>query len=273
MIPATTRPAKVDPNTTNQSFTRQGSLRRVIPSEHNKDNIFGRQNEDINMFYKTVHQEYIILAEYKMVVSENIKSIYVIPSKENSFVWFGVIFVRSGLYEDGIFRFTISLPDSFPDGEHPKVVFQSEIFHPVIHADNNQLDLSSGFPTWTRGEQHIWQVIKYVHWIFYNVENSIEHAVNREAANLYTENLDTFKERVKECVKKSQEQLYTPPPTNDKHYITFEKYTPKVHDEVKVLMLDEANESRLPTVGHSWVSPGSFKPLSRAPTPGPDSIS
>lgn len=47
----------------NEPFTRQGSLRRVLPSEHNKENIFGRQNEDINMFYKIVHQEYIILAE------------------------------------------------------------------------------------------------------------------------------------------------------------------------------------------------------------------
>lgn len=34
-------------------------------------------------------------------------------------VWFGVIFVRSGLYEDGVFRFNIILPENFPDGEHP----------------------------------------------------------------------------------------------------------------------------------------------------------
>lgn len=273
MIPAATRAAKGDSSNTSQSFTRQGSLRRVIPSEHNKDNIFGRHNEDINLFYKTVHQEYIILAEYKMVVSENIKSAYVIPSKENSFVWFGVIFVRSGLYEDGIFRFNITLPDSFPDGGHPKVVFQSEIFHPVIDGESNQLDLSSGFPTWTRAEQHIWQIVKYIHWIFYNIENSVAHAVNHEAANLYKEDLDAFKERVKNCVKKSRDELYTPPPTNDKHYITFEKYTPELHDAVKLLMIDEINENRPASLGHSWVSPGSFKPLSRAPTPSPESIS
>lgn len=46
------------------TFTRQGSLRRVIaPPEVDRDNLFGRQNEDLNKIYKTYRQEYIILAE------------------------------------------------------------------------------------------------------------------------------------------------------------------------------------------------------------------
>lgn len=34
-------------------------------------------------------------------------------------MWFGVIFIRSGLYEDGVFKFTIYIPDNYPDGECP----------------------------------------------------------------------------------------------------------------------------------------------------------
>uniref|UniRef100_A0A6P7GYH0 AKT-interacting protein-like n=1 Tax=Diabrotica virgifera virgifera TaxID=50390 RepID=A0A6P7GYH0_DIAVI len=34
-------------------------------------------------------------------------------------IWFGVIFVRSGCYEEGIFRFTIFLDEEFPDSGHP----------------------------------------------------------------------------------------------------------------------------------------------------------
>lgn len=34
-------------------------------------------------------------------------------------MWFGVIYVRSGLYEDGIFRFNIELPENFPEGDRP----------------------------------------------------------------------------------------------------------------------------------------------------------
>lgn len=46
-----------------ENFTRQGSLRRVLPPEHNKDNVFGRQHEDLNRSYKKFYQEYAVLAE------------------------------------------------------------------------------------------------------------------------------------------------------------------------------------------------------------------
>lgn len=34
-------------------------------------------------------------------------------------MWFGVLFVRQGMYQGAVFRFTITLPDNFPDGECP----------------------------------------------------------------------------------------------------------------------------------------------------------
>lgn len=36
-------------------------------------------------------------------------------------VWFGVVFVRDGMYKDGIFRFNISIPENFPDNNKPPV--------------------------------------------------------------------------------------------------------------------------------------------------------
>lgn len=78
----------------------------------------------------------------KMIQSENVAGVYVIPSFKSSFrktysthkfcnykanfyylfpVWFGVIFVREGFYKDGIFRFHISLPDKFPDHQEVPV--------------------------------------------------------------------------------------------------------------------------------------------------------
>lgn len=34
-------------------------------------------------------------------------------------VWFGVIFIRNGLYQDGVFKFTVYIPDNYPDGDCP----------------------------------------------------------------------------------------------------------------------------------------------------------
>lgn len=33
--------------------------------------------------------------------------------------WFGVIFMRQGLYQGGVFRFTLYVPDNYPDCECP----------------------------------------------------------------------------------------------------------------------------------------------------------
>jgi ubiquitin-protein ligase len=43
-------------------------------------------------------------------------------------VWFGVLFVRQGVYQGGIFRFCIHIPEGFPDGGCPVSLSQFLIF-------------------------------------------------------------------------------------------------------------------------------------------------
>ncbi|KAJ8979020.1 hypothetical protein NQ317_003123 [Molorchus minor] len=148
---------KATKSESNETFQRQGSLRKASTSDTNttnshRENLFDNQNTEISQVYKTYRQEYVILAEYKMIQTEYIQGVYVIPSKENSLMWFGVIFVRCGPYEDGVFRFTILLDENFPDGEHPKVIFQSDIFHPVIDPVSKELNLLQAFPKWNKSE-------------------------------------------------------------------------------------------------------------------------
>ncbi|CAH2008222.1 unnamed protein product [Acanthoscelides obtectus] len=254
----------------NGNFQRTGSIRKVIPSDTSKEIISEKQNETVDKLYKTYRQEYVILAEYEMVQLENITGVYVIPSKESSVVWFGVIFVRSGFYEDGVFRFTILLNEEFPDAGHPKVIFHSHIFHPVIEAQSRELYLLKAFPKWNKAEQHLWQVLKYIQWIFYNVECSIEHTINEEAAEMFKNDLAQFKSKCLESVKSASEHLYDLPPTEDPHYITFEPYDPEVHDKVRESMLT-VKESKPSKRGLSWVLPGSYKPLTRPATPPSES--
>ncbi|CAG9826301.1 unnamed protein product [Diabrotica balteata] len=251
------------------NFQRQGSTRRVIPSEPISYPLGDKQNEDVQKLYKIYKQEYVILAEYKMVQNENIPGVYVIPSKESSLVWFGVIFVRSGCYEEGIFRFTIFLDEEFPDSGRPKVIFHTKIFHPVIDADSGELNLLKAFPQWSKLEEHVWQVVKYIHWIFLDMDRSVEHAVNTEAAEMYKNNLQEFKEKAAELIKESKSHLFDEPAVDDKHYITFEPYDPEVHDKVKAMMINNEVQEQTSKLGLSWVLPGSKKPLTRPPTPIP----
>ncbi|KAI4466426.1 sodium/potassium/calcium exchanger [Holotrichia oblita] len=86
---------------------------------------------------------------------------------------------------------------------------------------------------------------------------------SQTADTLYRNNQLEFKEKVKECVKYTQDHLYDPSPVDDKHYITFEKYIPSIHDSVRATMMTQSHEERIRASGYSWVSPGSFKPLSK----------
>lgn len=65
-----------------------------------------------------------------------------------------------------------------------KVLFHTKLLHPVINPETNELNLLGAFPTWNKNEQHLWQVLKYIQWIFINVEASLKHSINKEASEL-----------------------------------------------------------------------------------------
>ncbi|XP_044750284.1 protein crossbronx homolog [Coccinella septempunctata] len=248
-------------------FVRQGSLRRVIPGENNNENLFMKNKGELSKLYKNIRLEYVILAEYKTVISENIQGVYVIPSRDNFLAWFGVIFVKSGPYEEGVFRFDIILEPDFPDTPKlPTVCFQSKMFHPVVHQETNELSLLKAFTKWDKSENHIWQVLKYIKWIFHNVEGSLPHAVNEEAVSLFKNDKEEFQKKARNIVEESLEHLYDEPPTDDKHYIRFEMYDPNIHEPTRAQLLTQKHEE-LPKYRKSWVLPGSIIPLGRPPTP------
>lgn len=56
-------------------------------------------------------------------------------------VWHCVIFIRSGLYKDGKFKFVMEFLKDFPKSK-PCVKFEQPIFHPLINPDNNMLDMN-----------------------------------------------------------------------------------------------------------------------------------
>ncbi|KAL9922278.1 protein crossbronx [Glossina fuscipes] len=220
----------------------------------------------------TIQQEYKILAEYKMIEAEKIGGIYVIPSFGNSLLWYGVLFVRQGFYAEGVFRFNMLLPDKYPDDNTvPTVIFQNEIYHPLICPFTGTMDLSHAFPQWRCGEDHIWQLLKYMQYIFNEPLDcvrltNITKWLNSEAFELISQNRAGFITKVKDCVNCSKEHVYDKPPTDDPHYITFDEYNEEVHGPIKQRIREGKDPMPGSTAtgpkGLSWVKPGEFTPLS-----------
>jgi ubiquitin-protein ligase len=83
----------------------------------------------VNMFRNSV-----LLAYMYFRTQEIIKVIYFY------LVWNGHIIINDGLYKDGKFSFNILMPKEYP-AKIPEVVFNSEIYHPLINPTTGSLDV------------------------------------------------------------------------------------------------------------------------------------
>lgn len=54
----------------------------------------------------------------------------------------------------------------------------------------------------------------------------------------FRNNPELFSEKVKLCVKNSQDHLYDPPPVDDPHYLRFDPYDREKHESVRESILN-----------------------------------
>ncbi|KAM6942925.1 AKT-interacting protein isoform 1-T1 [Xenentodon cancila] len=220
--------------------------------------------------YGPFYLEYSLLAEFTLVIKQKLPGIYVQPSYKSALMWFGVIFIRHGLYQDGVFKFTVYIPDNYPDGECPKLVFDMPVFHPLVDPVSGELDVRRAFTKWRRNHNHIWQVLMYARTVFYKI-NTVE-PLNPEAAVLYEKDVQLFKSKVVDSVKLCNSHLFDQPKIDDPYAISFSPWNPAVHEEAKERMFaykrrPEEHHKGTQVSGLSWVKPGSTQPFSKEDNP------
>ena len=49
--------------------------------------------------------------------------------------------MREGIYKDGIFKFEMKIPPSYP-ARPPEVIFSTKVFHPLVDLNSGRLDIS-----------------------------------------------------------------------------------------------------------------------------------
>ncbi|XP_023349969.1 AKT-interacting protein isoform X1 [Sarcophilus harrisii] len=243
--------------------------------------------------YGPFYLEYSLLAEFTLVVKQKLPGVYVQPSYRSALMWFGVIFIRHGLYQDGVFKFTVYIPDNYPDGDCPRLVFDIPVFHPLVDPISGELDVKRAFAKWRlvfsfllieycmkepwrlksshfsfrRNHNHIWQVLMYARRIFYKIDTTTP--LNPEAAVLYEKDIQLFKSKVVDSVQLCTTHLFDQPKIEDPYAISFSPWNPSVHDDAREKMLtqkkkpEEQHSKNLHVAGLSWVKPGSVQPFSK----------
>lgn len=110
------------------------------------------------------------------------------------------------------------------------VTFQSDILHPLIDPLTGRLQTSEAFPSWNANDNHVWQILKFILFVFeYSHVCFSGDIVNKEAVDLMAQSKSEFTKRIKECVRISRDRIYEPPSTEDKHYITFDRFDNDIH--------------------------------------------
>ncbi|XP_037503876.1 AKT-interacting protein isoform X3 [Rhipicephalus sanguineus] len=185
-------------------------------------------------------------------------------------MWFGVLFIRQGLYQGGVFRFTLRIPENYPDGDCPDLVFESPIFHPLIDPVTGELDIKRSFLKWRKNVNFLWQVLLCARRAFYKIET--QTPLNPEAATLYEQNLEQFKLKVAESLASCEQRLYESPATDDSHALHFLPWDSTVEERVsqrhildKVLVgtAEETVEDSPSSVGLTWVKRGCMQVFSK----------
>jgi len=171
-----------------------------------------------------------------------------------------------GSYQDGIFKFIMKIPENFPDGDCPSVIFKPPVFHPVVNMETGELDVKRAFPKWRRNINRLCQVLLYARRIFYKID--MKSPLNPEAANLYENDRDTFKQKVNMSLRTCLNELHLPL-ADDPHAIRFIELSPDQHDEIKNQIIDiQSKPESLPTAnahksGLSWMKKGSSQIFSK----------
>ncbi|CAI9720663.1 Hypothetical predicted protein [Octopus vulgaris] len=186
-------------------------------------------------------QEYALMAEFNLLSQQKLPGVYVVPSASNTFIWNGILFIRKGMYQGGIFRFLLKMPENYPSCDCPSVYFIPPIFHPVINPETGELDVKRAFPKWRKSVNHLWQILLYVRKIFYKIDT--KSPWNHDAAVLYDQ-IEMYESKVAQSIQKCRESIYEIPDPNDLHAIRFTDWDPDVHEEIRNSILNKTFQDK-----------------------------
>ena len=65
----------------------------------------------MSTFISDIYNVIFLQYNYRKSLTNNVINVFS--------VWYGILFIRQGLYQEGVFRFKVTIPDNFPDGDCP----------------------------------------------------------------------------------------------------------------------------------------------------------
>lgn len=190
-------PSLID--STNSSISSSNSL--LSPLNLHRQRLLQEEREQALRDYK-------VTIEYKHLKSHAPGGVYLIPSLDDLRLFFGIIFVRRGLYTNGIFKFKLRLPPKYNDiNQHPQLTFTSSVYNPYVDPNTGALEISAGYPKWDPSKHYLVTVLTFLKKIFY-AKSFDEATANPTARELASTDPSAYRQQVEDCVRQSQKLVY-----------------------------------------------------------------
>jgi ubiquitin-conjugating enzyme E2 A len=140
-----------------------------------------------------------LINDFKRFEQEEANGIFAAPQENNIMCWEAVIFgPEETQWEGGCFKLILEFTEEYPN-KPPNVKFVTTLFHPNVYNDGKIcLDILT----------NQWSPIYDVHTVLASIQSLLSDPnpnspANAEAARLYTENIQDYYKRVKDCVENS----------------------------------------------------------------------
>ncbi|KAK6753268.1 hypothetical protein RB195_012704 [Necator americanus] len=209
-------------------------------------------------------------SEFARVCRQPIDGMYIIPSACDQFTWFGLLFVRRGIYGGGIFRFNVRIPNDFPNTTSlPTVKFDLFVFHPNIDPASRRPDLTRYFPDgWKKDKHHIQNVLLVVQRLFFSFDFDPESSANPVAATVWRQDKEKFRAIAKNCVNQSRMEVYDEPEdASDPNVLRLTPWDPSLHEQWERSVKNSGSHNV--GAGLSWVDTDAMTYMTE-PTKGVD---
>jgi len=178
-------------------------------------------------------KDFRLAIEYKYLMRNAPGGVFIMPDFDDIRQFYGVIFVRRGLYRNGIFRFKMTLPKSYNSvNAQPIITFTPPIFNPLIDSETGVLDLrlDDSFKDWNPEKHFLVSALTFLKKIFYMKSFDNYPMVPDERARvLLMADKAEYLKLVEACV---QESLMRADETDSKNTIIFTEPRP-AHENLK----------------------------------------
>ncbi|EPZ36441.1 hypothetical protein ROZALSC1DRAFT_31096 [Rozella allomycis CSF55] len=164
--------------------------------------------------------DYLSFQEYQKFLD----SLYVVPTINDAFTWFGVLFIHEGLYKGAIVRFKLIFDaNNYPEAA-PRLCILSNLPHPLVFESGN-FNMHELLKEWN-GEKH-----SAFHFLYlfkesfsFKILDSLSDAdcPNKIYFNAYKNDKENFAETIKKWIIEEfkNEDLFAPTPSNNPLYFT-----------------------------------------------------